>query len=329
MTVIYDRRWDGPHGIGRFSTEVRSRLDGDIRDLFGAHPVSPRGLLEIEALPHLRAPHDALLFSPGYCPSLTWPGRSVITVHDLIHLRVSGERSRGKTLYYEQVVRRALRRPRTLTLTVSEYSKRDIVEWGGVPEQRVVVVGNGVDSRFSPHGAAISRARPYVLHVGNTRPHKNLPALLRGMARLDVDVDLVCSAGSDDALQALADELGLTHRVFFLGGIVEAELPAWYRGAAAVAIVSHYEGFGLPALEGMASGVPVVAADTSALSEVVAGSGILVDPDDVESIADGLRRALGDDALRATLGRSGPARAATYSWDAVASRVRHELGEWL
>ena len=328
MTIIYDRRWDGPHGIGRFSAGLRNRLDGDVRDLLGAHPVSTRGLLEIEVLPHLRAPHDALFLSPGYCPSLSWPGRSVITVHDLIHLRIEGERSRGKTLYYENVVRRAIRRDRSLVLTVSEFSRRDILDWSGVADERVVVVGNGVDPSFSPAGPAVERPRPYVLHVGNTRPHKNLPSLLRAVAALD-GVDLVLSAGLDTTLTALAERLGVTDRLVFLGGIPETELPAWYRGAAAVAIVSHYEGFGLPALEGMASGVPVVAANSSALAEVVGDGGLLVDPDDVVSIADGLRRAVGDDALRATLGLSGAARAARFSWDAVASRVRQRVGEWL
>lgn len=329
MTIVYDRRWDGPHGIGRFSAELRSRLEGDVRDLHGAHPVSPRGLVEIELLPHLRAPRDALLLSPGYCPSLSWPGLSAITVHDLIHLRVEGERSRGKTLYYEQVVRRAVRRPRTLVLTVSDFSKRDLLEWSGIPDERVVVVGNGVDPRFSPQGVAMSRARPYILHVGNTRPHKNLPALLRALTQLDGGVDLVLSARPDEALLSLAGRLGITRRVEFLGGIPEVDLPAWYRGAAAVAIISHYEGFGLPAIEGMASGVPVVAAGSSALAEVVGDGGVLVDPDDVDSIADALSRAVGDDALRASLGRSGPARAAQFSWDAVASRVRDQVGEWL
>lgn len=328
MTIIYDRRWDGPHGIGRFSAELRSRLVGDVRDMLGAHPVSPWGMLEIEILPHLRASRDALFLSPGYCPSLTWPGRSVITVHDLIHLRVQGERSRGKTIYYEQVVKRALRRDRTLVLTVSDFSKRDIVGWSGIPEERVVVVGNGVDSAFSPVGDTVVRTRPYVLHVGNTRPHKNVPALLRAVAELD-GVDLVLSAGPDKRLSELATRLGVADRIVFLGGIDEGELPAWYRGAAAVAIVSHYEGFGLPALEGMASGVPVVAADASALTEVVGGSGILVDPDDDSSIADGLDRALTNEALRASLRVAGPEQAAQYSWDKVASRVIERVGAWL
>lgn len=164
-----------------------------------------------------------------------------------------------------------------------------------------------------------------MLHVGNTKPHKNLERLVRAVARLR-DVTLICSSAPAEELVRLATNLGCADRLRFLDGIAEAELPAWYRGASAVVIPSLYEGFGLPALEGMASGVPVVASSTTALGELVGDAGVLVEPTDVDSITDGIDAALTDDALRLRLATASPTRAAEYRWDAVASAVTAAIG---
>lgn len=327
MRVLYDNRWSGPHGIGRFSAEVRRRIGGQVFELSGAHPVSPLGLIQTEARPQWRvARHrDVLFFSPGYTPSLSWRGQMAFTVHDLIHLDVAEESSRFKSAYYDQVVKRALRHPEMIALTVSRFSQQRIADWAGIDPDRLVVVGNGVDGTFSADGEATRRDRPYVLHVGNTKPHKNLRRLVQAMAELP-DLDLVLSAKPEPELIDLAGKLRMADRLTFCSGIPEAELPQWYRGAAAVAICSLYEGFGLPALEGMASGVPVVASQTTSLAEVVGDAGVQVDPLDVDAIRDGLRRAVTDDQLRAQLAIAGPARAAEFSWDAVGHRVNTALG---
>lgn len=325
--MLFDSRWSGPHGIGRFSAEVRRRMPGGVMDLTGAHPVSPRGMLETEITSHLvtRRERETTFFSPGYTPSLTWRGPMAFTVHDLIHLDVPGEASPGKNAYYAQVVRRAVRRPDTIVLTVSDFSRARIAEWAEVDPARISSVGNGVDSSFTPEGRRIERSRPYVLNVGNTKPHKNLANLLTAMASLP-DVDLVLSAVPDHSLIERAHRLHMADRLVFLSGIAESELPAWYRGASAVAIPSLYEGFGLPALEGMASGVPVVTSLGGALEEVVGDAGVLVDPTEVESIRDGLERALSDDSLRVRLATTGPAQAQGFQWDEVGRRVCEALG---
>lgn len=325
--VFFDSRWSGPHGIGRFSAEVRSRMpSGLVTDLSGAHPVSPRGMLETEIKPHLATDRerDTTFFSPGYTPSLTWRGPMAFTVHDLIHLDVPGEASPFKAAYYAQVVRRAVRRPDAIVLTVSEFSRTRIAEWADVDPARIMSVGNGVNASFTPEGRRIERARPYVLNVGNIKPHKNLDSLLTAMASLP-DVELVLSAAPDERLIERAHSLNMADRLVFLSGIPESDLPAWYRGASAVAIPSLYEGFGLPALEGMASGVPVVASSGGALAEVVGDAGVLVDPTDADSIHDGLERALTDGALRAHLASTGPLRAQAFQWDEVGRRVREAL----
>lgn len=326
INIIYDARWIGEHGIGRFAREVRSRLPANTLDLSGSDPVSPRGLLELEVQTRLaRRPGRQVFFSPGYAPPVSWRGPLVFTVHDLIHLDVPAEASRFKTLYYSRVVRPAARRAQAV-LTVSEYSRRRILEWSGLEPERVVVVGNGVDPAFSPEGPRHQPGYPYVLYVRNTKPHKNVPTLLEAFARLDVPgVRLVLSGNADEDTRHRALRLGILDRVVFAGRIPEEELPAYYRGAAVVTMPSLYEGFGLPALEGMASGVPVVVSNTTSLPEVVGEAGVQVNPTDPDSIAGGLHRALTDSALRAILRERGLARARALTWDQVASRVHREL----
>ncbi|WCC80133.1 glycosyltransferase [Cutibacterium equinum] len=298
----------------------------DTIDLRGAHPVSARGLIESELLPHKAGidESNSIYVSPGYTPCLSWHGRSAFTVHDLIHLDIEDERSTAKRAYYQSVVRRAVKRDDIATLTVSEFSRNRIAEWADVDAGTITVVGNGVDASFSPNGRTMTCDWPYLLHVGNCRPHKNLPRLLRALSRVP-DVKLVFSSSRDAELESFAVSLGIADRVVFLGGIPEEDLPAWYRGAAATVIPSLYEGFGLPALEAMACGSVVVASSTTALGEVVGNAGVLVNPDSTDSIVAGIDAALGDSALIERLRDAGPTRAAEYTWEKVGQRVRSAL----
>lgn len=261
--------------------------------------------------------------SPGYCPPLRWPGPFSFTIHDLIHLDIQAERSSGKHHYYERVVRpRALRAHRIFT--VSEFSRFRILEWAGLPESRVIVAGNGVDDRFfaDDSGSKLKSRRPYILHVGNHKPHKNLPRLIEALAAMaNSDLNLVLSGSPNETLIDHARRHRVADRLVFAGRIPEDQLPSYYRSAQAVAIASLYEGFGLPALEGMAAGVPVVGSDRSALPEVIGDAGILIDPTDVGSIAGGLDIAVADSKTRGIASVRGPLRARTFTWNAVAGRI--------
>lgn len=326
--LLFDSRWSGLHGIGRFARELRTRLPGPITDLTGAHPVSARGLAESELSPHrvVRGrEQETTYFSPGYTPCLSWRGPHAFTVHDLIHLDVPGERSRIKDLYYRQVVRRAVRRRAGVVLTVSAFSRDRIAEWAGVPTDRIQVVGNGVSTTFRPDGQVHNDpAGPYVLHVGNTKPHKNLPTVLTALSGIP-EARLVLVARPDADLMDHANRLGMQDRIQFVTDIDDATLAALYRGAQAVVTASTYEGFGMSALEGMACGVPVVASDLTSLPEVVGDAAVMVDPADVDSVRSGIERALTDADLRTRLAQAGPERAADFRWDAVAHRVATAL----
>jgi glycosyltransferase involved in cell wall biosynthesis len=263
---------------------------------------------------------------------LPWlaPRPSVVTIHDLIHLRFPEYLPGRAAFRYARAMIRHAHRRASLVLTVSESSKRDILEWFGGSPERIVVVPNSVDDAFFVERGSddLERTRErwrlprrFLLYAGNVKPHKNLQRLLRAFAHLrrrvggDDDVKLVLMGndlGRYHGLRRLAAELRLVEHVRFLGWLPGEELAAVLRLATVFAYPSLYEGFGLPPLEAMACGVPVVAGEVASLPEVCGDCAVWVDPLDEEAIARGLERALGDDELRADLARRGAERARRY-----------------
>lgn len=317
-SLLFDTRWGGVSGIGRFGTEVLQGLTNErVAYLCSRfHPLSVPGMAYTELAAALHQYGEPKVFvTPGFAPSLAWQRPQVVTIHDLMHMNFPGEASRAKYLYYTNVVRPVVRRKNVTIATVSEYSKQEIVEWAGIAPERVHVVGNGVSEAYTPEGPAYSHPRPYVLHVGNHKPHKNLDRTIEAFAHID-GYDFLLTGEENPKLRSLSARLGVGNRVQFLGRVPEADLPRLYRSACAVVIPSLYEGFGLPALEAMASGTPVVAANSTSLPEVVGECGFLVDPRSVESIAAGIDEALShqDDADFLSQAHG---RARRFTWAAV------------
>jgi glycosyltransferase involved in cell wall biosynthesis len=233
----------------------------------------------------------AVYFTPGFNPPLYARCPVVFVIHDLIHLHFPAESSATKRLYYEVVVKRAARRA-AVVLTVSECSKAEIIEWAGVPADRIRVVGNGVSEAFTAEGLRHVAERPYLLFVGNRKPHKNLPRVLEAFAQSSLAPagDLYVNGDPDSGTCGLIEELRIGPHVRFVGTVSDAELGALYRGALGLVTPSLYEGFGLPAIEAAACGCPVIAGNQGAQAEVMGGSALLVDPACVEegdAVADG------------------------------------------
>jgi glycosyltransferase involved in cell wall biosynthesis len=221
-------------------------------------------------------------------------------------------------------------------LAISECTKKDIVELMGADPRRVHVVHPGVDARFGPpasrDGAARLLARhgvtrPYVLYVGSLGPHKNVETLIRVFRRLRqsrrIDHQLVLCGGTrwGRAVMEAASDLAAAGECVVLDFIPPDEVPVLYQHAEAFAFPSLYEGFGLPVLEAMACGAPVVSSDAGSLPEVVGEAGLLVSPTDEQAMGEALHRALTDAALRQDLRTKGYRRAARFNWPESARRA--------
>lgn len=322
VAVLYDARWIGNHGIGRFADELLKRLPGlnPFRDRRPPwHPLDP--FLLSAALWRAR---PSLFFSPGYNAPALSAGPFVFALHDLNHLRVSANSNVAKRAYYRHIIRPACRRA-AFVLTVSEYSRREITAWAKVRETKVINVGNGVSFPFVSIGRKHDPGYPYLLYVGSRKPHKNLPRLLKAFAVSGVhkDVRLVLSGAPDQSVLAEMGRLGLNGEIVFAGPPSESStnLAELYRGALGFVFPSLYEGFGLPPLEAMACGVPVLASNACAIPEVLGDAGLLVNPTDTEAIADGIRRLVRDSTLRHELRHRGLIRARQFSWDETARRT--------
>lgn len=325
--ILFDSRWSGPHGIGRFSSEIGKQIPGLVpvpHTIPLLHPLEPLLLtgMAIKAKREARA-----YFSPGFNPPLWAPMPVIFTIHDLIHLRFEHESCVAKKLYYNTVVRPGVKRAAKV-LTVSEFSKQEILEWTGVDADHVHVVGNGVGPEFSPTGTRYEPGYPYLLYIGNRKPHKNIPRMLEGFARsgLPDDIRLLVSGDPDSATVVQCQLLGLKSKVIYLGRISNADLPKYYRGALGLLMPSLYEGFGLPALEAMASGTPVLASNITSLPEVVGDCAVMVDPWDVSSISHGIVSLCEESGpARSMRIEKGMRQALKFDWSRTAGLVQQEL----
>jgi glycosyltransferase involved in cell wall biosynthesis len=287
--------------------------------------------------------HADIFHAPHYVLPPLVPCRSVVTIHDCIHLMFPQYLPNRLAYGYAKFSLWAAAHRAERVLTVSETSKADIVRFCDVPADRVVVIYNSIDDRFrvapADHEVQNTRERyqldgPFILYVGNIKPHKNLERLIEafhllrrdGFERLKLLV-IGDQISRFPRLRHAVDHHKLHKHVRFLGFVPYDTLASLYRLATVFVFPSLYEGFGLPPLEAMASGTPVVASNTSSLPEVLGDAAVLVDPYRPESIAEGLARVLNDPALRAQLRERGLIRSREFSWEASVRRVREVYEE--
>jgi glycosyltransferase involved in cell wall biosynthesis len=281
-----------------------------------------------------------LFHSPHYVLPYFTPCPSVVTIHDAIHLLFPQYLpSRFASLYAKHMIRRAIEKAE-LVMTVSDASKRDLERLFEVPEGKIRVIPNGIDPAMT-HDLSeqeIDRVRSRfqivgrnALFVGNIKPHKNVERLINAFAKVREESsfeDLNLIVVGDDiskypALRRAVSRHDLRSRVRFFGFVPEPTLVALYRIADVFVFPSLYEGFGLPVLEAMANGTPVVTSSVSSLPEVVGDAAVTVDPYNVDEIAKAMRDVLTDEGLRATLVERGRRRAGRFSWKDAVARI-HE-----
>jgi glycosyltransferase involved in cell wall biosynthesis len=267
---------------------------------------------------------------------------TIITIHDLSFLRFP-EAFRPVNRAYLTLATRASVRRAACVIAVSESTRQDVISFLAVPPEKVVVVHNGVTDEFceAPAGQAREHARraglpeSYILFLGTLEPRKNLVRLLEAYARLRQMRDprqgdappLMIAGGKGWYYQAVMERveaLGLANHVIFPGFIPSEELPWLYRAASLFVYPSLFEGFGLPVLEAMACGAPVITSTVSSLPEVAGDAALLVDPEDAEGLALAMQRVLDEPGLAEGLREAGRARAAGFSWDRTAAATAEQ-----
>lgn len=320
-TVAVDASWLGEGGIGRMAHEIIIRAPNHVRVLEmrsgrrNAGPLTPLDL----AVQARRIDAD-VVWSPGFMPpAFRVPKKRVfITIHDLTHLH---HYSISHRIYYHLLIRRLLRNV-DCVFTVSEFTRREILSWAPIVPN-VVRIYNGVSPTFGPSPKYVAADPPYVLYVGNRRTYKNIERMMSAFARSNFAArggELWLTGPEDSATSHTAARAGVADRVRYLGTLSDAELAAAYSGARALLLPSLYEGFGLPLVEAMATGCPVLTSNSTALAEIGGSAALTVDPRSTDSIADGIDSLCFDASLRQRLRAAGFKRAADFNWDQCAAR---------
>lgn len=331
-----DRPWTGS---GQYSVKLLEWLKRI--DPAGKYPTIPSGqgggalrklLFEhVSVARAARSLHADLLHVPYLGPPLFTPCPTVVTAHDVIMLALPEHR--GGTLYrlYTSLALAAARRAR-LVLADSRATAVDLERYAGIPMSKTVVVPLGCDEDLVPvtDPAALDSLRAkyglpgrFLLYLGGFDNRKNLPLLLEALAQIDGDIPLAIAGKPPEPSPPLYPDVRsaaapLGDRVRWLGRVPEQDKAALYSAATVFVWPSRYEGFGLPPLEAMACGTPVICADASSVPEVTGDAAILVPPDDEASLIAAIRRVLGDDNLQGDLRARGLQRASELTWKRTA-----------
>jgi glycosyltransferase involved in cell wall biosynthesis len=336
-TILIDLRMvrGKPHGIARYASALAEHLPAVAPDLnivpLLAPGAPPNGSANRHALSRFLSPWEqvelplrllanrvSLFHATSFAVPRFVPAPLVLTLHDAIHLAVPGETSALKRAYYRHVVRPAALGARAI-ITVSSFSRDELVRYLDLDPARFHVIPNGVDERFSPPSPdAVARVREryqlparFALYVGNLKPHKNIQVIVRTAERLRDRIPVVL-VGEEN----IASSLGPRAAAFVrsLGVVPDVDLPALYGACTVFVFPSMYEGAGLPPLEAMACGAAVISSNAASMPEVLGDAAATFAPDDDVALAGLLMRAVEDPAFRDRLASLGPPQAARYRW---------------
>ena len=355
MRIAIDARMikpDSMHGIARYVFHLIAGLieHGQAHEFFlfisPGSPLSSReyprhiNLIEIDSewislkeqweIPRaLRKIRADLFHTPSFVAPLVVPCRMVMTIHDLNHLVLPQFYTPLHQFYYQIIVRNSIRKSSSL-LTVSNFSKKEIIRKLGLSSKKVAVTYNGVSEQYQRVDDKVvlnyvreiyGLAERFILCVSNNKPHKNVYQLVKAYCHANVEIPLVLACPVDVELIRLADRHGKKHQLYFSKFIEEAHLPAVYSMTELFVYPSTYEGFGLPPLEALACGVPVVVASSSSLPEVVGNNAIFIDPYNHNSIANALVVGIRNKELRLNLIKNGLVHARQFSWDKMTKKT--------
>ena len=279
-----------------------------------------------------------VFFSPYYKAPLLCPCALVISILDILFLKAPFYNRPGRSLYnaYIKNMISVTARKSAAIITISENSKKDLISTLGLPEEKIRIVRLAQEERFKPAGGdSINKVkskygleRPYILYVGNLEPHKNVQGLIKAYAGLPeklMDENRLVIIGKSrhyrEALSVMAVKLRLGSKASFLDCVDDDDLPALYSGANLFVFPSFYEGFGLPPLESISCGTPVIYSNAASLPEVIGDAGVMIDPGNIPELSKAMERLLSDARLRAELRESGLKRAALFNARDTAAKM--------
>jgi len=284
---------------------------------------------QIELPNLLRRLRADLFHSPSFVAPFYSPCKTIMTIHDLNHMVLPQFYTPFHKVYYSFFVKRCIRRSEAI-LTVSRFSRDEIVRTLKVPPEKVAVTYNGISPNYrrvtNPETLRYVRdiyelPERFVFCLTNNKPHKNVHQLVRAYSYSGLKLPLVLACPFDSGILSVAEQYGKKHLVFFSKFINEEHLPAVYSLTDLFVYPSTYEGFGLPPLEAMACGAPVVVARSSSLPEVVGDLAIFANPFDYQDMARALRAGIEDTAARARMQENGLAHAMQFSWEQMARQT--------
>jgi len=308
-----------------------------------ATPLTNRWLARLWHRSHIPVPIESITGSVDLfhatdfvLPPTRQTTRTILTVHDLSFIHTPETASPRLRQYLNRVVPRSVQKA-DFILADSEATQRDVIAYYGVAESKIDVLLSGVNPRFAPV-TDIARLehirnkygigeRPFIFTVGTIQPRKNYGRLIEALAHIRAhghDLSVVIAGGRgwlEDDIYGAIETHDMEPYVQFIGYADDTDLPALYSSAGAVWFVSLYEGFGLPVLEAMACGAPVITSNVSSLPEVAGDAAIKVSPTDLSAICDGMLGLLEDDELRNRLISRGFERAAQFTWEKAASKL--------
>lgn len=327
MGIKIDSSWSGMGGIGRFYSEVSKRLIGLTSSFSFKQPTKFYSAL-LNSIPCLIKSEKDICFFPGYIPPLFSRSKYIFTIHDLNHLDRGENSTLMKRIFYRLVIIRGCKKADKI-ITVSDFSRKRIIEWAGIEPTKVVNVGNGVGTVFSIDVRPAIFEYKYLLCVSNRKLHKNENRIIESVAKANIDtgIKLHLTGYPTEDLIGVINRFNLMDRVVFMGEVDDEQLASLYRGALGLVFPSLYEGFGLPVIEAMACGTPVLTSNTTSLPEVAGDAAILVDPESVEKIKSGIEQLVNDLNLRNKLIEKGLIRAKKFSWAAVSEQVQSVLDQ--
>ncbi len=360
-TIGIDARKIQDFGIGTYVRSLiraLAAIDSENRYILLAKPGDREGLLDLPPNFQL-AMEKSPVYSVRELFSLSWQiyrhkldlyhsthyvlpawvqSKVVVTIHDIIHLLYPEFLpSNFAFLYAQRMIRRSLTRGDRI-IAVSQNTCNDLKQHFEVDGKKIQVLHNGVEDSFRKRLSEedlqrwlrdLGIAQPYLLFVGNpAKPHKNLDTLVQAYARArrmaQFDAPLLCVGsreGSEFKIRQRAEYLGIGDKVRLLGHVAPEALPAIYQGATLFLYPTLYEGFGLPVIEAMASGVAVITSNTSALKEIAEGFALLVDPLDLDGMAKAIAHFMGSPERRAAFAERGLRRAEDFRWDETARKT--------